>query len=119
MSNSRDEWISNRAYALWEQNGREHGRDQEHWEQANSEWEELERAALPGHIHGSTRDEGMPPEYLQADTQEEPAPRLGRAPSPKRQTPSDTALLGKSQETKSKRRNGRAAVYEEKDYQAL
>lgn len=119
MSNSRDEWISNRAYALWEQNGRQHGQHEEHWQQANSEWEELQRNALPGHVQDGQRDEGMPPEYLQADTQEDPAPRLGRAPSAKKQSKSDTVILGKSQETKSKRRSSRNSVYEEKDYQAL
>jgi len=31
------EWIRRRAYELWEQAGREHGRDAEHWLQA--EWE--------------------------------------------------------------------------------
>ncbi len=119
MSNSRDEWINNRAYALWEQNGREHGRDQEHWQQASVEWEELERSALPGHVQESQRDEGIPPEYLQSDTQEEPAPQLGPAPSAKRQAKSDTAILGQSQENKTKRRSSRNSVYEEKDYQAL
>ncbi len=117
MSNSRDEWISSRAYALWEQNGREHGQDQDHWQQASREWEELERSALPGHVHDSGRDEGIPPEYLQADTQEEPAPRLGQAPSAKRQSRKDTTILGKSQEDRSKRKS-RNSVYEEKDYQA-
>lgn len=119
MSNSRDEWISNRAYALWEQAGREHGRDSDHWQQASREWEELERSALPGHLQESPRDEGIPPEYLHADTEEAPAPRLGKAPSPKRETRSDTTILGKSQEAKSRRKSPRNSVYEEKDYQSL
>lgn len=124
MSNSRDEWISNRAYALWEQAGREHGRDHDHWQQASREWEELERSALPGHLHEGTRDEGVPPEYLRADTEEAPAPRMGTAPSPKRESRSDTTILGKSQEAKSqeakpRRKSSRNSVYEEKDYQSL
>lgn len=121
MSNSRDEWINNRAYALWEQTGREHGRDQEHWEQASREWDELERVALPGHVQdaGAVRDEGIPPEYLQADTQEEPAPRLGKAPSAKKQSQTGSEILGKSEENKVRRKSGRNSVYEEKDYQSL
>lgn len=121
MSNSRDEWISNRAYALWEQAGREHGRDSDHWQQASEEWAELERSALPGHIHEPARDEGIPPEYLQADTQEEPAPKLAGAP----ETTPDAALPLTAKQPKAKEGNarrrpsGRNSVYEEKDYQSL
>lgn len=37
------EWIRRRAYSLWEEAGRPHGRDQEHWNQAAAEREDLER----------------------------------------------------------------------------
>lgn len=46
----RQEWISKRAYGLWEAAGRPHGKDSEHWEQAVREREELERVALPEHL---------------------------------------------------------------------
>ncbi|MGQ3211420.1 DUF2934 domain-containing protein [Shinella sp.] len=46
----RQEWISKRAYGLWEANGRPHGKDHEHWEQAARERAELERVALPEHL---------------------------------------------------------------------
>lgn len=36
----RDEWIKDRAYSLWEMSGREHGRDQEHWQRAQQEWQD-------------------------------------------------------------------------------
>lgn len=39
----RDEWIARRAYALWEQCGRQDGRDLEHWMEAVREHDELER----------------------------------------------------------------------------
>ncbi|NLS03693.1 DUF2934 domain-containing protein [Rhizobium sp. P32RR-XVIII] len=39
----RDEWIAQRAYALWEQCGRLDGGDREHWMQAVRERDELER----------------------------------------------------------------------------
>ena len=42
MSDRRHEWISKRAYALWEAAGRPHGHDGEHWEQAVREREEFE-----------------------------------------------------------------------------
>lgn len=39
----RQEWISKRAYSLWEEAGRPNGRDSEHWAQAVAEREALER----------------------------------------------------------------------------
>lgn len=50
MDDERQEWISKRAYGLWEEAGRPHGRDHEHWEQAARERAELERVALPEHL---------------------------------------------------------------------
>lgn len=41
------EWISKRAYSLWEEAGRPHGQDMQHWAQAEREREEFDRAALP------------------------------------------------------------------------
>ncbi|MDX3924247.1 MAG: DUF2934 domain-containing protein [Shinella sp.] len=50
MSDTRKEWISKRAYSIWEEQGKPHGRDAEHWEQATRERDELERVALPEHL---------------------------------------------------------------------
>lgn len=46
MMDARREWISKRAYTLWEEAGRPHGHDAEHWEQAVRERDEFERVAL-------------------------------------------------------------------------
>ena len=43
MNRSRQDWISKRAYALWEAGGRPAGRDFEHWVQASNEFDRLER----------------------------------------------------------------------------
>ncbi|AUW43586.1 DUF2934 domain-containing protein [Rhizobium leguminosarum] len=43
MSARRHEWINKRAYAIWEERGRPHGRDDEHWRQAVAERDALER----------------------------------------------------------------------------
>jgi hypothetical protein len=43
MQRSKEEWISRRAYALWEAEGRPQGRDLENWLQASAEFEQLER----------------------------------------------------------------------------
>ncbi len=48
MNEKRDIWISARAYALWEENGRIDGSDHEHWLQAVREYElMMETRALP------------------------------------------------------------------------
>lgn len=41
MQISEQEWISQRAYALWEGDGYPHGRDIQHWEQARNEYAKL------------------------------------------------------------------------------
>ncbi|MGZ9722016.1 DUF2934 domain-containing protein [Rhizobium miluonense] len=43
MTDERFEWISKRAYAIWEAAGRPLGHSQHHWEQAVSEREIMER----------------------------------------------------------------------------
>lgn len=42
MTETREEWIKKRAYALWEEEGYPTGRDSIHWEQARHEHETLE-----------------------------------------------------------------------------
>ena len=43
MTDARMEWISKRAYGLWEEAGRPHGQDVDHWAQAEREHEDFER----------------------------------------------------------------------------
>lgn len=50
MRDERQEWINKRAYSLWEAEGRPHGKDREHWEQAARERADLEKVALPDHL---------------------------------------------------------------------
>lgn len=38
MAESEQEWISKRAYALWEEDGYPTGKDTEHWERARQEF---------------------------------------------------------------------------------
>lgn len=46
MTDARREWISKRAYTIWEEAGRPDGSDDEHWQQAVRERDEFERVAL-------------------------------------------------------------------------
>ncbi|WFS01043.1 DUF2934 domain-containing protein [Rhizobium tumorigenes] len=48
MTESRDEWIMKRAYALWEEEGYPTGRDSLHWEQATKERAVMETTAPHG-----------------------------------------------------------------------
>jgi hypothetical protein len=48
MTESRDEWIKKRAYALWEEEGYPTGRDSTHWEQATKERAIMETTAPHG-----------------------------------------------------------------------
>ncbi|TLX05685.1 DUF2934 domain-containing protein [Rhizobium sp. MHM7A] len=42
MSHNKDVWVSQRAYSLWESEGRPEGRGESHWGQALKEFEQLE-----------------------------------------------------------------------------
>ena len=48
MTESRDEWIKKRAYALWEEEGYPTGKDAAHWEQATKEHGAMEKTAPDG-----------------------------------------------------------------------
>ncbi|MGG7517861.1 DUF2934 domain-containing protein [Allorhizobium undicola] len=39
------EWVEKRAYALWEEEGRPHGRDALHWDRAFQEYQSLSQSA--------------------------------------------------------------------------
>ncbi|MFJ6325114.1 MULTISPECIES: DUF2934 domain-containing protein [unclassified Rhizobium] len=43
MADERFEWISKRAYSIWEAAGRPSGTSELHWEQAAKEWDMKER----------------------------------------------------------------------------
>lgn len=44
MQSSEYEWISKRAYTLWEAEGHPSGRDAEHWGQATKEFQLLNKS---------------------------------------------------------------------------
>ncbi|MGA1834827.1 DUF2934 domain-containing protein [Rhizobium wenxiniae] len=47
MPEQREEWITKRAYELWELAGRPDGQDHKHWAKASAEWEGLEAPSTP------------------------------------------------------------------------
>lgn len=50
MTSKQADWISARAYSLWEESGRKHGDDALHWRQAVEEYDQLDstRATIDG-----------------------------------------------------------------------
>ncbi|QFY62821.1 DUF2934 domain-containing protein (plasmid) [Rhizobium grahamii] len=50
MLRDKDVWINERAYAIWEEQGRPDGRSAEHWQQAANEYRllELTKASTDG-----------------------------------------------------------------------
>ncbi|WP_049733709.1 DUF2934 domain-containing protein [Rhizobium ecuadorense] len=70
MSDRRHEWISKRAYAIWEEQGRPDGRDDDHWRQAVAERNALERtkASIDGReVLVKFRPKQPKPEILRED----------------------------------------------------
>lgn len=45
MADKDNDWIAQRAYALWEEQDRPDGRRDEHWQQADEEWRRLTETA--------------------------------------------------------------------------
>lgn len=43
--NGGNDWIARRAYSLWEEEGRPHGRDADHWHAALRDWQMLQAAS--------------------------------------------------------------------------
>jgi len=75
QDDERQEWINKRAYSLWEADGRQHGKDREHWEQAARERADLEKVALPEHLKTKRNS-------VNADAATEKAIASRRHPSP-------------------------------------
>ncbi len=86
------EWISKRAYSLWEEAGWPHGQDIDHWAQAEREREEFERVALAPEtkaagvkkplieISGQAPAKAAKPKKLAQAVAEKPAAAKAKAP---------------------------------------
>ncbi len=57
MSEQREEWITKRAYELWEQAGGPDGKDLHHWAQAAAEWDERTSPHNPAESSPAVWDE--------------------------------------------------------------
>lgn len=72
MESSREERIRQRAYEIWERDGRPHGRDAEHWQQAAAE---IDAETAPAGAEAASEQQARP----SPNPPEAPAPRRSRA----------------------------------------
>lgn len=59
MTDDREQKIRERAYSLWEQNGGEHGRHEEHWHRAEADLDE-DGASAPTQEEPAEGGDGTP-----------------------------------------------------------
>lgn len=77
MPNDRDDRIRERAYAIWETQGRPDGQHEDHWSQAEAELPEDAADPLPP---GATDIAGTAPDAPSAPARRKPTPG-DRAPA--------------------------------------
>jgi sulfur relay (sulfurtransferase) DsrC/TusE family protein len=85
MADTEDDWVRKRAYALWEEEGKPHGKDAEHWEQARREYSAF--ALSPARRSTTKRKETSTATPDLASESE--SPKKGRSKKPPEKTPSE------------------------------
>ncbi|MBB5985038.1 DUF2934 domain-containing protein [Sphingobium lignivorans] len=83
MSEDRDQTIKDRAYAIWEAEGRPEGRSQDHWLRAE---QELDGDAAPS-IDAAQQAVAEQPETAPETSEAVPAAAPRRAGRPKKKAP--------------------------------
>ncbi|HZG30727.1 MAG TPA: DUF2934 domain-containing protein [Ensifer sp.] len=66
MQRSREEYIRERAYQIWEKEGRPFGHHDRHWQQAAEEWSTAEAAYHQGGLASSDQGASIGSEELAA-----------------------------------------------------
>lgn len=100
-----EEWIKNRAYALWEEEGRPHGKDAEHWERAANEYKSLngapKKAASPRKPKAAEPKpaEAKPPTTAETPAKAKPAARAKAAPKTTEAPASEAAPKKRTRKT--------------------
>jgi hypothetical protein len=79
MNEERTRRIQDRAHALWEQEGRSHGRDAEHWSQAEREIAAEDDAQASGMTGPSTERRARKPKSVTGEAKKASKTRQGRA----------------------------------------
>lgn len=87
---NRDEYIRERAYQIWEKEGRPDGHHDRHWQQAAEEWSTAEAAYHKGGSASADQGAGAGSEELAAkvaDLDRAPAAEEARQSEPVVETP--------------------------------
>lgn len=87
MSDDRHDAVSRRAYELWQQEGGDHGRHEDHWQRASRE---IDEAAPMGAPDGTTLAVA-PSETDLADPEPAKSPRKRASAQPAAPQPASTA----------------------------
>ncbi|WP_306752948.1 DUF2934 domain-containing protein [Paracoccus actinidiae] len=83
MSEERTRRIQDRAHALWEQEGHPHGRDAQHWSQAEREIAAEDDAQASGMSGPTTERRARKPKPVPGEAEKAPKARQGRAANAK------------------------------------
>jgi len=81
MTTDRQQKIERRAYEIWERHGRPHGREQEHWQEAEAEIAREEAAAKPAKPEKAAAPKAKPVKATTPSTAT-PSKTTGAAPCP-------------------------------------
>jgi hypothetical protein len=73
MAEHEDDWIRQRAYALWEEEGRPSGKDAAHWEQARREHGATGSKSVTSTSQKSTKSAGKTSPATSADVPPTPS----------------------------------------------
>lgn len=74
-----NEWISKRAYTLWESEGHPHGRDADHWQQAHHEFSLLKSSKATKPVQRQKAEpKNAATEASSIDNSEKPKRRAGK-----------------------------------------
>jgi len=82
MESSKHQAIAERAYALWEQEGRPHGRNLDHWQRAEQEVTRLDRTSPSAERDAAASKEAQPLRVVRSSRKPTLATRRGRRVSP-------------------------------------
>lgn len=101
MSEERTRRIQDRAHALWEQEGHPHGRDAQHWSQAERDIVAEDDAQAVRTTGSATERRARKPKPLRGEAEEAPKARQGRGTKAKSEVSTEATLKAKGSKPKA------------------
>jgi hypothetical protein len=109
MNEERTRRIKDRAHALWEQEGHPHGRDAEHWSQAEREIAAEDDAQTSGMTGDTNERRARKPNLVTGEARRTPKARQGRAAEAKTQAADEATPKTKGRKPKALAEDGAEA----------